>query len=142
MEPISMNVMMKHFKKDKLAAHLGMELIEISPGQATVRMTVEERHLNSIGGIHGGTLFTLADFAFAAASNAHGNVAVGVSTSMAFHRAATAGCVLTAVAREVSRSRKLGSYQVDITDEKGELLATFQGLAYVKRETIADFTQE
>jgi acyl-CoA thioesterase len=142
MEHISMNVVMKHFKKDKLAAHLGMELLEVSPGHATVRMTVEERHLNSIGGVHGGTFFTLADFAFAVASNTHGNVSVSVSASMAFHRAATLGCVLTAVAREVSRSRKLGSYQVDITNEEGELLATFQGLAYAKRETITDFTPE
>ena len=82
-----------------------------------------------------GAIFTLADFAFAAASNSHGSVAVAVNVSITFMKAGIAG-TLWAEAKEVSKNHKLGSYTVEVKDDEGDLVALFQGLAYRKSEQI------
>ena len=92
-------------------------------------------HLNGYGTVQGGAIFTLADFAFAAASNSHGTVAVAINVSITFMKAAKTG-TLWAEAREISRNFKLGSYTVEVKDDQGELVALFQGLAYRKSEKI------
>jgi acyl-CoA thioesterase len=125
-------------REDKLAKYLGIELLEVTPGGAKVRMAVQEHHLNGVRTVHGGAIFSLADFAFAAASNSHGDVAVAIQTSMTFIKAATKG-VLTGEAKELSKNPKLGTYLVDIRDEQGDLIATFQGLAYRKKDKLETF---
>src|SRR5665647_891907 len=62
----------RFFKKDNFAANSGIELLEVSPGYAKARMDIGEKHLNALKTVQGGALFTLADLAFAAASNAYG----------------------------------------------------------------------
>jgi acyl-CoA thioesterase len=119
--------------KDRFAAHCGIELLSISAGQARARMTLRPDHLNGLGSVQGGAIFTLADFAFAAASNSHGTVAVAINVSISFMKAAHTGA-LWAEAREVSRSFKLGSYTVEVKDDAGDLVALFQGMAYRKSE--------
>jgi len=123
------------FKKDKFAEYCGIELLEVSPGRAKTRMELKPHHFNGMGTCHGGALFTLADFTFAAAANSHCRVAVAIDTSITFMKAAMKG-IITAQAEENSVNPKLGSYTVRITDESGELLAIFQGLAYRKKDTI------
>lgn len=125
----------KHFLKDQLGRELDIELVEIGPGYATTRMTVQPKHYNSLNIVHGGALFTLADIAFAAASNAYGTAAVAINVHMAYMRATEKG-TLTAVAREVGRSRRLGTYTVDISDEHGQIVATFQGTAFRKEQPL------
>jgi acyl-CoA thioesterase len=120
-------------QKDRFAAHCGIELLSISAGQARARMTLRPDHLNGLGSVQGGAIFTLADFAFAAASNSHGPVAVAINVSISFMKAAQTG-TLWAEAREISRSFKLGSYTVEVKDDAGDLVALFQGLAYRKSE--------
>ncbi len=124
-------------KGDKFAAHAGIELLEVSEGHAKAQLPIDERHLNSVGVVHGGAIFTLADLAFAVASNSHGNVALAINVSISFVKAVRKG-VLTAEAREVSLNHKLGSYTVDVKDEAGELVAVFQGMAYRKKEMLMD----
>jgi acyl-CoA thioesterase len=123
------------FKKDRFAAHAGIELMSVSPGQAVSRMLLKPEHLNGMGTAHGGALFTLADFTFAAAGNSHGTVAVAISASIHFMKAATQGW-LKAEARELSKNSRIGTYTVEVTDEQGELVAIFQGLAYRKKDTL------
>ena len=125
----------RFFKKDKFAERANIELLSVSPGQARAKMTLHPHHLNGYGTIQGGAIFTLADFAFAAASNSHGAVAVAINVSITFMKAGQAGA-LWAEAREVSRNFKLGSYTVEVKDDQGELVALFQGLAYRKSEKI------
>ena len=79
------------FLNDKFAALSGCELIDIKPGYATARMKVEPKHLNAAGGCQGGALFTLADFAFAAAVNSHGRVTVSVNSTIAIHKSVSSG---------------------------------------------------
>jgi acyl-CoA thioesterase len=126
------------FKRDQFAAYNGIELLEISPGGAKVSMKVEERHLNGLRTVHGGAIFTMADFAFAAACNSHGTVAVALNVSINFVKAALPGMTLFADAKEVSKNHKIGTYDIRVTDEKGELIATFEGLAYRKKEKLEE----
>ena len=123
------------FKGDKLAQYLGIELIDVSKGNAVAKMATKEEHLNGISTVHGGAIFTLADFTFAVAANSHGRVTVAINVSISFMKAVTSG-TLTAVAREVSLNPRIASYTVDICNDQGELIAIFQGLAYRKRDKI------
>ena len=120
-------------RHDRFAAANGIELIEMTPGHARTRMTVSERQGNSIGTAHGGALFTLAATAFFAACNAAGELAVGTNMGITCLKPVTAG-VLEAEATEIARSRKLAHGTVRITDESGDLVAVFQGTAYIKGE--------
>ncbi len=126
------------FRRDQFAAHNGIELVEVTPGGAKVRMDVAEHHLNGLRSVHGGAIFTLADFAFAAACNSHGTVAVALNVSISFVKAGGPGMTLYAEAREVSISPKIGTYEICVRNEKGDLIATFQGLAYRKKEKLED----
>lgn len=122
-----------HFEGDRFAATSGMRLLELLPGYAKTSMTVEDRHLNSIGTVHGGAIFTLADFAFGAAVKTGGKVAPAISTTLSFLKATRSG-TLYAEATEISRSRKLSVCTVRVTNDAGELVALFQGTAYIKDE--------
>ena len=119
--------------KDRFAAHCGIELLSISAGHARAGMTLRPDHLNGLGSVQGGAIFTLADFAFAAASNSHGPAAVAINVSISFMKAAQTG-TLWAEARELSKTFKLASYTVEVKDDAGDLVALFQGLAYRKSE--------
>ncbi len=116
-------------ERDRFAAHNGIEILEIAPGRARVRMKVAEHHLNGLDRVHGGAVFSLADLAFAAASNSHGSAAMGVNASIAFVKEA-GGDVLFADAEEVSRSRRLAAYEIRVTDASGQVVAIFQGTVY------------
>jgi acyl-CoA thioesterase len=122
-----------HFENDIFAATSGMRLVELRPGFAKTSLLIKQRHMNNVGMVHGGAIFTLAAFAFGAAAKTGGKVAVGVNTSLSFLKATRSG-TLYAEATEISRSRKLSVCSVRVTDETGELVALFQGTAYIKDE--------
>jgi len=132
---MDMNTVKELFKRDRYAAHSGIELLEVTPGGARARMKLQPFHFNGLGTAHGGAIFTLADFVFAAACNSHGTVAVAVNASISIMKATTAGTLL-AEAREVSKNFKLGNYTVEIKDEAGEIIALFHGLAYRKKDPL------
>ena len=122
---------------DKFAAHCGIELVSVGTGKASAKMAVQPHHWNGLGIVQGGAVFTLADFAFAAASNSHGTMAVAINVSISFMKAVKTG-VLWAEARELSRNVKIGTYTVDIKDDQGELVALFQGMVYRKKEPLPE----
>lgn len=119
------------FSKDAFARGAGIELIEVLPGRARVKMDVNEMHKNSHGTVHGGAIFTLADAAFALASNSHGIPAAAINASISYMKAARSGS-LYADAVEYAKNPKLATYTVDVTDESGEKIAIFQGMVYRK----------
>jgi acyl-CoA thioesterase len=121
----------RFFERDRFAKENGIHVLEVRPGFARTQMTVEPRHLNSIGILQGGALFTLADLAFAVASNSHGVVAVACQADITWFKAVQSGR-LTATAEEISRTRKLSTCLIRVTDESDELVALFKGVAYVK----------
>jgi acyl-CoA thioesterase len=128
---------MKQFfsTEDLFARHAGIELLEVGSGWAKASMNIEPYHFNGAKTVHGGAIFTLADFAFAVASNSHGTLAMGINTSVSFVKAATSG-TLYAEARELTRNRKLATYSVLITDDVNDVVAIFQGMVYRKNEPI------
>jgi len=123
------------FGNDQFSQRANIELLSVTPGHATAKMTLHPHHLNGLNTVHGGAIFTLADFTFAAACNSHGTVAVALNASITFMKAASTG-VLHAEAREVAKNFKVGSYMVEVRDEQGDLIATFQGLAYRKKDKL------
>ncbi|MGD0411809.1 MAG: PaaI family thioesterase [Verrucomicrobiota bacterium] len=125
----------QRLQNDKFAGRCNIELLSISPGRASARMTLQPHHLNGIGTVQGGAIFTLADFAFAAAANSHGTVSVAVNASITFMKAAQTG-TLWAEARELAKNFKIGTYSVEIKDDQGDLVAQFQGLAYRKKDQV------
>ncbi len=121
---------------DRWAATAGATLAEVREGYARVRMRLRPEHLNGVGVVQGGAVFTLADFAFAVASNSHGTVAVALDVSITFARAARTG-TLTAEAVEESVSRRVSVCSVRVTDDAGEVVALFRGTAFRKEDAIA-----
>ena len=116
---------------DPFVCALGVRLLDGGAGHATVAMTVGEKHLNFNGSCHGGAIFALADTAFGLASNSHGHVAAGIDAHITYQAAAALGDTLNATAVEVSRSRRLAVYRVDVAREDGTLLSTFTGTVYI-----------
>ncbi len=129
--------LVRFFKRDRFAEYNGIELLEAADGHARSVMRIRPYHLNGLGIVHGGAIFTLADFTFAAASNSRGNVAVAINASISFMKASASG-TFYAEAREISVNPKLGTYTIDVTDEAGELIAVFQGMVYRKKEKLED----
>jgi acyl-CoA thioesterase len=130
-----MKAIKEFFKGDQFAARNNIELLEAGNGNAKAKMKLHPYHWNGLGTVHGGAIFTLADFCFAAACNSHGTVSVALNVSITFMKAAKMG-TLWADAREVSKNFKVGAYAIEIKDDQGELVAQFQGLAYRKKDRL------
>jgi acyl-CoA thioesterase len=131
-----MKVVKKYFKNDRFAEHVGIELMEVSKGRARAKMKIKEHHLNGVNIAHGGAIFSLADLAFAVASNSHKTVALSINVSISYFKASVAGDTLTAEANEVSLNPKLATYEVRVTDEANDLIAIFLGTVYRKKDKI------
>jgi len=130
-----MNEIRALMERDEYAKHSFIELTDVGPGRAKASMKIRKEHLNGLGGVHGAAIFTLADFVFAAAANAHGTVAVAINVSISYLRPA-AGEMLHAEGVEIARSRSLASYTVRVTDDQQQLVAIFQGMVFRKPDPI------
>ncbi|MBU0992483.1 MAG: hotdog fold thioesterase [Proteobacteria bacterium] len=128
-----MNTIDANVKNDVFAKFVGIELIEVQKGKAVTSLKINENHMNGINIAHGAAVFALADYAFAAASNSHGITAVALNVSISYIKAVQCGTVLTATATEISANSKIANYMINITDEQGNTIAVFQGLAYRKK---------
>ena len=116
---------------DKFALFAGVELLETGNGYAKARMEIKPMHLNGGGVCQGGAIFTLADLAFAAATNSHARLTLSITSNINFFKAESKG-FLYAEAREVFSHKRLANCEVNITNEDGELIATFSGSGYRK----------
>jgi len=131
----------RFFENDLFAKALGIEIVDVQPGRARARMTIREDHYNGLRIVHGGALFSLADLAFAVASNSHGRVAVAINATISFLKAVERG-TLTAEAEEVACSARLATYVIHIRDDSGEVVAVFQGTVYRKKDSLTNDTPE
>jgi acyl-CoA thioesterase len=103
------------WKDDDASKGLGMEIVEIKAGEATLTMTVKPHMVNGQGIAHGGFIFLLADSAFGFACNSHNERAVSAQCNISFIRPGKLGDLLIATAREISRSGRSGIYDVSVT---------------------------
>lgn len=111
---------------DRASQALGMEILEVGPGRAVLRMTVREDMVNGHAIGHGGLTFTLADSAFAFACNSYGRTTVAAGAEIRFRRPTRLGDVLVATAVERTREGRDGVYDVTVRDGD-TVVATFVG---------------
>ena len=135
MELSTNNKFLKLLENDRFAAFVGVELMEMQPGYAVAKMEITEKHLNGVNIIQGGAIFTLADFAFAAASNACGQITVGINANISYFKPSD-GKTLIAVAKEVSSSHKIANYNVEVFNELKDHIAQLSITGYKKNGTI------
>jgi acyl-CoA thioesterase len=114
------------WQQDDASQGLGMTIVEIKPGQATLTMTIQPHMVNGQRIAHGGFIFTLADSAFAFACNSHNDRTVAAQGSISFVRPGKLGDRLVATAREISRSGRSGIYDVRVTADE-LVIAEFRG---------------
>ena len=117
---------------DRLIGLFGMEIIECREGSSSVGMRVKDAHLNAAGICHGGTIFSLADVAFALASNSHGRIALALDMSISYTKPAAVGAYLTARCREKQRGKKIAHYIIEVKDSEGVLVALLKATSFIK----------
>lgn len=124
--------------KDAFSQWLGLEVIDVRPSGATVRMEVRPEMQNGFGVCHGAIPFALADSALAFASNTHGKITLSIENSITYPKAIAVGDVLTATADEESSTKRLAFYRVAV--ERGtDVVALFRGTVYkTNQPLIAD----
>ena len=112
---------------DRASRSLGMEILDVGPGRATVRMTVTDDMVNGHAIGHGGYTFTLADSAFAFACNSYNRVTVAAGAEIRFRAPTRLGDVLTATATERQRAGRDGTYDISVSNAAGTVVATVVG---------------
>lgn len=127
-----LNQLAKKISKEPFANFMGIRLLELREGYSRVVMKTKKCMLNFHGTTHGGVIFSLADAAFAAASNSHRIQAVALTMEINYRISVKSDAKLFAEAKEESLGRKTALYHVTVTNGKGELVASCHGTVYRK----------
>lgn len=127
---LSKKVVDTMYNSDWFSQWLGIERIKVEPGQCVLKMKIRKDMLNGFAIAHGGITYSLADSALAFASNSHGRKSVSVETSISHIEPLKEGDIITAEAKEVSLSNKIGIYEVTVTNQEGKKVALFKGTVY------------
>jgi len=135
---VSLERAFQKIRQDPFARFLGIELLELREGYSKVTCIVTEHMLNFHGIPHGGAIFSLADVAFAAASNSYGQTAVALNVNVSFLAAAPVGTRLYAEATEESLGRRTALYRLAVVTEDGNLVALCHGTVYRKNERFVE----
>ena len=123
---------------DRATEWFGMRLDEVDEGRAVLSMTVQPHHANGHGTCHGGVIFSLADSAFAFACNSRNQSTVAQQNQITYLAPAQVGDVLTATAKETSRSGRSGITDVSVMAQNGVNVAVFRGLSRTIKGTLFD----
>jgi acyl-CoA thioesterase len=126
------------YARDNAAQHLGISIEDVGPGYAVLTMTVTAEMLNGHATCHGGMLFSLADTAFAYACNSRNEATVAAGCSIEYLAPAREGDRLTATARETAKTGRQGVYDIAITNDAGEIIATFRGRSASLRKPVME----
>lgn len=118
---------------DHATKMLGMRIVAVGPGTATIEMTVRQDMLNGHAICHGGLITTLADSTFAFACNSYNELTVASGFAIDLIAPGRLGDVLTATCSEVSKAGRTGVYDVEVTNQRGERIAVFRGRSYTAR---------
>ncbi|MFJ5861021.1 hotdog fold thioesterase [Pseudarthrobacter sp. NPDC092439] len=108
-------------ENDYASEWMGIDVIALSDGHATIRMTLRQEMLNGFGMAHGGMIFAFGDTAFALACNPaapapgeENSITVASGVDINFLKPAFRGQVLTAVADRRSSAGRSGLYDIQI----------------------------
>ena len=118
------------YENDAFSKWLGIELVNIRRGYAKIKMTVREEMTNGFKIAHGGITYSLADSAFAFASNSWGEQAVSIETSISHTKPVQIDDVLTAETSMKNKSKRLAIYNVTVTNQDEKVVALFKGTVF------------
>ena len=124
--------------EDRASAAVGIELVSVAPGTATMTMTVRPDMVNGHDIAHGGYVFLLADSTFAVACNSYGQRTVAAGCDIAFLQPVRVGERLTADASERHRGLRSGLYDVAVRREDGTVVAELRGRSRTVAGTLVD----
>lgn len=127
---LAKKVVDKMMTDDAFSQWLGIKVIDIEPGYAKLGMTVRDEMVNGFNVSHGGIAFSLADSALAFASNSYGRVAVAMENNISFMKKGISGDTLTAKTEELSIGRRIGVYNISITNQDDKQVALFRGTVF------------
>jgi len=133
---MALSQLVEKFRQDPFSKVLGIEILELREGYCKATMNVKDEHLNFHGFAHGGVILSLADAAFAAASNSRNKTAVALNINISYRRPVKAGSKLIAEAFEESLGRTTGLYRMKVFTEDGKLVAICEGLVYITEEPV------
>jgi acyl-CoA thioesterase len=119
------------FRGDRFATEMGAVIEELGDHYSKCSLVLNEHHRNAVGGIMGGVYFTLADFAFAVASNWQQAGVVGLNCDASFIGVPKTERIV-AEARLIKDGRTICCYNVDIRDELGNPVAAVQCVGFRK----------
>ena len=122
---------------DRFATTSGIILEDADKDYAICSMKITENHLNAAGAVQGGAIFTLGDTAFGMAANNQGNFTVSLSNCISYLKSSK-GQILIANARLVSSSKRICTYEIEIKDDLGELIAKMTGTGYIKKDKLPE----
>jgi len=120
----------RQVEKEPFAEKFRLKLIDLDAGYSKVEMAFTPDMANIFGMAHGGALFSLLDEAFETASNSHGILSVALNITVSYLAAPSLGAILTAEAKELSRTNKTAVYDIKVHDDSGRLIASCQALVY------------
>lgn len=120
------------YANDTFSQWLGVNIEKVEQGFSQISMIVKSDMLNGFGIAHGGITYSLADSAFAFASNAQGRHAVSIETSISHTKVVNEGDKLTAIAKEENLANRLGIYNIKVSNQDGEIVALFKGTVFRK----------
>lgn len=121
------------FRDDFASKMLGIDIAEVGPGRCVATMAVRRDMLNGFGICHGGLIATLADSAFAFACNSYDELTVAAGFSLEIVAPAREGDVLTARAEQAHKSGRLGVYDIEVSNQRGERVGIFRGRSYTMK---------
>ena len=117
------------FYKDKYAVMTEVTLDELTEDEAICSLEITDDHRNAYGGVMGGVMFTLADFAFAVLSNQIHQLTVAQQVDI-HYLSAPKGEKLFAKATCRKSGRNYRIINVDISDDTGRDVAQFIGTGF------------
>ena len=119
----------EYFSNDRFATENGMAIDELDAEHSVCSMTLSARHRNAYGGVMGGAIFTLADFAFATLTNDRERITVAQQVSVNYLSQPKGGRLI-ATARYRKDGHSSCVVNVDVVDDAGREIAQFVGTGF------------
>jgi acyl-CoA thioesterase len=123
-------IVIKMLANDAMSQWLGIDILNIQKGKVNIKMTVTKTMTNGFGIAHGGITYSFSDSALAFSSNSYGSHAVSIETSISHLKPVNVGDVLTTQVHEISNTKRIGVYQVDVYNQLGHMVSTLKGTVY------------
>ena len=125
-------------KTDNYTRFMNMQCLEIKKGYAKYAMRITKDMINFHQVAHGGAIFSLADAAFAAASNSGNIRSLALVVEISYRRPVKEGEMIFAEAKEESDGRRTAVYKITVSNEKGDIVALCQATVFRTGEKISE----